>query len=1054
MNFVKNFLLLFLLNLMTVSILLGQGKSYEGPDDSAGDIAAIREGYMTGNRVFLYYKNTTELSDHPRVDVSRWPDTYDGQKMVDGIGLMIAARVYLENDSIPVTDPVIIQSHPNLDTLYFLQTSYRERTDFNPEGTLQWGIYPVFGYFNENNEYPAISNRPNSWPPLGWPSTNSEVKWPGEWNGRFGRGVKYADLETYFVANDAQDLEYLGDEDRVKYYPRPGVKIGDRLPNVSVQYGEPWGGLGIRITQRGFQWNNSQAQDAIFWEYTIANISEHDITEMAFGYWVDNAIGNDDSDELGYFDDFLNLSYSWDIDGVGSGGFKTGTMGFAYLESPGLGYDGIDNDLDGLLDEKRDYPRPGDPPMQIIGATEGIHDIDQFLYAYNLDISDLKEHWDADEDQDWNDGVDANKNGIYEKTEEYGDDVGLDGVGPADLNYKGPDAGECNHQPDFVEGVGCEPNFNFLDVSESDMLGLTRFALFPIDHGSLKWFEYDGPMFDLMTEQFLEEYIADISNLVEVFASGSFPLYQGREERISMAEVHSYDPLSGLNDNDHTAPALFEKKRIVQLIYETDYRFAQPPKLPTLKATAGDGKVVLSWDNVADQNTREPFLKNINDFEGYKLYRATDKKFGDAVKITDGYGDFSAKKPIFQCDKIDRHSGFTDYGIVNGLTYFLGNNTGIQHYYTDTDVENGRTYYYALVAYDYGISDTVLNVAPSENNVVIDLDEAEEVRFIEQNVQIVTPRQPAAGYIPPQVEMLKTTELEGTGKITPIFYNNSLIKPNHIYEVTFEIDTIGHRQEKLRHQHFTDLLYVNTGFNIHDATLDSLVYHEDKTYYTRTNFIEETIQGNNHWIINPKEMLSGVFDGLQFKLNMGFSESRYDSLNSGWIVGNSPMNVTIGKDVGQFYPWKYDIIFTNEDSAYQSRLNRILQVKTADGKNYVKTAEVFLDHPFNFYVINRNFRDSTGAFVKLDLIVRDVNKNKEFDPAEDYILVSPVVHDPVRNSYFWASTLFSIDFFNVGSEEEMPQPNDVYRLNFQRSFTKKDTIRFRVKPEIAIDILD
>ena len=28
-----------------------------GPDDSAGDIAAEREGYMTGNRIFLYFRN-------------------------------------------------------------------------------------------------------------------------------------------------------------------------------------------------------------------------------------------------------------------------------------------------------------------------------------------------------------------------------------------------------------------------------------------------------------------------------------------------------------------------------------------------------------------------------------------------------------------------------------------------------------------------------------------------------------------------------------------------------------------------------------------------------------------------------------------------------------------------------------------------------------------------------------------------------------------------------------------------------------------------------------
>ena len=90
--------------------------------------------------------------------------------------------------------------------------------------TFEYGFYPAFGYFNETSEYPAMSNRPSSWPPNGWPSSGSTTKWPGEWDGRFGRGIRYADLETYFVANDAQDQEYLGLADRVRYYPRGDKK--------------------------------------------------------------------------------------------------------------------------------------------------------------------------------------------------------------------------------------------------------------------------------------------------------------------------------------------------------------------------------------------------------------------------------------------------------------------------------------------------------------------------------------------------------------------------------------------------------------------------------------------------------------------------------------------------------------------------------------------------------------------------------------------------------------------------------------------------------------
>jgi hypothetical protein len=383
-----------------------QGKIYEGPDDPAGDIAAEREGYMTGNRVYLYFQNTSELADWPRIDASLWPNTYEGTRTLDGIGLLVGARVYIKNDTIPVDKWDEIQSTPDLDTLYYCQTSYRQGMDTDPTGTMEWGFYPPFGYINENSEYPAMSNRPNSWPVNGWPATGEELKWPGEWDGRFGRGIIYADLETYFVVNDAHDQENLEIWDEIKYYPRPGVKIGDKRPDVTIQGGKPWGGLGIRVEQRGFQWNNHQARDAIFWEYSISNISEYDLPEVAFGYWVDTWIGGESaSDDVGFFDIYVDMAYSWDTDGIGFGARTPGTLGFAYLESPGIPYDSEDNDDDGLLNEKRD-----NPATAMVGATDGIDDVSKFLEFYRLSLEDLRPHWDADEDQDWDDGFDANGN--------------------------------------------------------------------------------------------------------------------------------------------------------------------------------------------------------------------------------------------------------------------------------------------------------------------------------------------------------------------------------------------------------------------------------------------------------------------------------------------------------------------------------------------------------------------------------------------------------------------------------------------------------------------
>ncbi len=200
----------FIICLLTCGLLIGtlytcsyaQFTPYDGPDDPAGDIAAERTGFMTGNRVFLFFRNTTELSDHVHgVTTSKWPNNLEGTKMTDGIALLIGARVYVENGSTPVTDPGEIRTRTDLDTLYFCQSSYREFMDMDPSGTVEWGFYPVFGYFNELSETPAMSNRPDSWPPPGWPAYGNQLIWPGEWNGRFGRGIMKADQECYFVVN-------------------------------------------------------------------------------------------------------------------------------------------------------------------------------------------------------------------------------------------------------------------------------------------------------------------------------------------------------------------------------------------------------------------------------------------------------------------------------------------------------------------------------------------------------------------------------------------------------------------------------------------------------------------------------------------------------------------------------------------------------------------------------------------------------------------------------------------------------------------------------------
>ncbi|HPG41286.1 MAG TPA: hypothetical protein PLP19_18855 [bacterium] len=1045
-----------------------QGKIYEGPDDPAGDISEERAGYMNGNRVFLYFENTTQLADYPRVNTSKWPNDYTGCRMLDNVSVLIGGEIYLQNEKDPVTDPAQVaqlSAQGGIDTLFYLQTSGfpSASMDMNYDGTVEWGFYPVPGYMNPLQDYPAMSNKPDSWPVDGWPSTGRLKKWPGEWNGRFGRGISYADLETYFVANDAQDMEYIiqrnDPEEKpitegLRYYPRPGVKIGDVNPNVTIQKGFPWGGLGLRVEVRGFQWNNPEAKDIIFWEYNIANISDYDLITCGFGYFIDNSIGGDTGGdkEEGYFDKVLDLSYVWESIGIGEGGLVPGIIGIAYLESPGRPFDNADNDDDGLIDEKRD-----NGTGELIGATDGIQDMNKFLSFYNYTSDDLHPHYSGDEDQDWSDGLDLNNNGTYsyqgndgkwviEEGEYAGDDVGLDGVGPADLNYNGPDEGECNHRPDYVEAVGCEPNFAATDVSEADMVGLTSFALFDWP----QWQEWnymldeDKIMWNVMNSFNLDSYLlsAGPGSLYEIFGSTVFPFYKGRTERISMGIMFSYDNLADLQSSTHYAPKMFRLKETAQVIYERDYRFAQPPLMPTLQATAGDGKVILSWDNISDQRTYEPFLQNENDFEGYKLYRATDKLFSDAEIITTGQGDKHRKAPIFQCDVKNRRIGYANYGIVEGSAFYLGDDTGIKHYYIDQDVKNGVTYYYAIVAYDYGVPD--FGVSPTENNIVIELDEAEEIVRLGQNVAVVTPQTRAAGYNPPNILINKelTSGSITDGMFTPVIMDIKEALANHTYKMTFQTDTIGHSKSE-RYRHAMDMKLVTSGLKIYDTTTNnSLTYIENSNSYPEDNLLYNS--DIDYWYYNSsKTLLTDIFNGIQITMNIPDDSVSIDVDRSGWITGSSQINIATGVET-VFFPWEYEIVFTEGADPYKTITTMTSSIKDTDGRS-IKKDSLLLNQTYNFYVINKKSVDSTGAYEKVDLVTFDLNDNGVYDWDQDIVLVGHCILSTSR--YYWCGTIFTIDLRANADEQALPKANDVYRLILSRPLTKDDQFVFTVNPE-------
>ncbi|MFZ0390006.1 MAG: hypothetical protein WAN36_06065, partial [Calditrichia bacterium] len=615
----------FFIALLTFTLLgLGALFAQEPPhviqsyrDEPYGNGLYKKKGIMDGNLVRTLYFNQAEVAKWPDQPSGEWPKG-TGHSYLDGVCMLVGAKIKLLG--------------PSGDTLTItpIETAYREHVDKDPITGEPWGWEPVPGYMNPNSEKPAISNDPRTWPQL-WPDAifqflnvpaslwQNTAELAGEtgkdddgdgfvdnytyWYGYFGRGVTNADLETFFVMDDSKDGEWA--RPPYNYYP--------------IEADSNRGGLGLRVETRGFQWSHVLAEDNIFWHYDIVNISDTTYTEAVFGFLTDVGIGgtDDSGDDNASYDLQLDLAYAYDGNNIGTPGqwSPVGYMGYAYLESPGNPYNGIDDDDDGMVDERRD---------------DGI-----------------------DNDGDWNTFTDLNGNGVWNpENEPLNDDLGRDGVGPFDRQYNGPDEGEGDGLP-----TPGEPDFDRTDIDESDQIGLNSMSIYLLvdGGGGNGWPKHDEGLYNRMTYHNFDTTLQN-ANIHMLFGSGPFELKKNQRERFSMALLFG----SNLED-------LIFNKITVQEIYNANYNFAKPPLKASLTAVAGDGKVYLHWDDIAEES-RDPFLQDSlgnprKDFEGYLIYRSTEPEFQDIKLITDSKGEPKYWKPIAQFDLKDGIYGPDPIGI-------------------------------------------------------------------------------------------------------------------------------------------------------------------------------------------------------------------------------------------------------------------------------------------------------------------------------------------------------------------------------------------------------
>ena len=173
--------------------------------------------------------------------------------------------------------------------------------------------------------------------------------------------------------------------------------------------------------------------------------------------------------------------------------------------------------------------------------------------------------------------------------------------------------------------------------------------------------------------------------------------------------IFTFADFVGINETDLTRNA-----KLFQSLYDNNCATPKPPDQPVVQAAVDESKVVLMWDDRSEFSLDPVTGKNA--FQGYRVYRSTDRGNTWGTVITDVNGDpTDFFKPLAIYDYDDNVSGahaMTDPRIY----YNLGSNTGLKYSFVDNNIINGYEYWYAVSAYD-GVDDWAgAPVDPMENS--------------------------------------------------------------------------------------------------------------------------------------------------------------------------------------------------------------------------------------------------------------------------------------------------------------------------------------------------
>jgi hypothetical protein len=976
---------------------------------------------------------------------------FPGRELRDLLGMVWRGAPYIFQFSPIIGASVPSAEDPNKklrvisDGLYDYE-NYRSVDPENPE--FFWTWEPLPGYADPDQEYiasnPAADSdrdgKPDTWPRDWYHPSLGEYVWPGY----LRVGENNADLEVYWAMDDRFNRRH-------PYYPF----VGDSSRK----------GLGIQIDGRAFQWSNTLAANAVFFVWDITNVSDKDLDSVFFGIYGDPDLGGGspyNQTDNGYFvppfnvpghapvDDIpgyaRSMVYFWDSKGTGRFDVPLGYLGCKFLESPGNPNDGIDNDGDGIIDERQD----SGPGILITGQ----ENIRAYVEAnYNMELFEnyygLLENRPAYIRGYWWTG-DSNLNWDVET-----DDVGIDGIpgtgaegegdGIPTLGRRLPDG-----RPDPL--APGEPNFGFTDLEEADQIGLTSFNSWTWATDALKNNESIWNR-NIPGRPTSFSQIEQNTDIVFVFGSGYISLRRGETKKISMAFILG-----------ETLQDLLITAETVQTIYNNNYRFFRPPDLPTVWATPGDKKVTLYWDTAAEES-EDPITGD--DFEGYVIYRSTRPDFSDILRITDGQGAAYLYEPLRDSQgriaKWDLDNQWRGYHPVpyqgRGIHYYLGDNTGLVHTYVDSNnVINGQAYYYAVVAYDHGDS---VGIPPSETSKKITVDPITGTEIYSSNTIKVIPGPRAAGYTKSSSSVQKVSGY-GNGIIDFEIVNDLDVR-NETYTIKFS-DTLWTDSSWTRQKNYSILgeELVTESFYLFDTKFASLskeyliddgniivmdvngtVYQKDVDYIInfekgRVRRTHDSSMPNNseftisymHYSVYQSTALTAedsnpVFDGIKVIVT-DYDRLAFDEVNSRWMSNiNMPFRFFL-RTAGNPFPEPSDYMISFSDQ----------NISTA--KKFVPGAG-FIDIPVKYKVEDV----TTGVPVEVITNLQETVRNDSaWTPGEEMVFYRTGSPGGQGAQISWSLTISR----SPDNDALVPGDGDVLMIYTTRPFTSEDVYILQTEP--------